>query len=406
MIHPKRLHTLAGALVSILLAFLLGSVLIAAVGGQPLNAYGYMISGAFGSAAQLAATLGKTAVLVLCGLACAFAYKCGLINIGAQGQLYMGGLCSCAVGLYLGGLAPAGDRLFAGNELFVGAGLSAGNGLSAGSAVSAGAVGAVGTVPAAVVVVLSFLAGIAGGAAWGALAGWLKVRFGASEVITTVMLNYIALHFLNYMTNGPLKDPTGEAAKSSLLPESYWLPSLFGNSRIHIGICLALLGVVGFGLFFSWTKAGFSMRAAGLGPLSAVHAGIRVKRQWLASMAISGALAGLAGAVEVFGTQHQLISGLGAGYGFDGIAVSLLGGGSPLGILGSGLLFGAMKTGGSQMQMFGRVPNAIVGVIQGLMIIFVLVDIYGRHRKRAGLKGDGGAKADGGLKAGSGEAVE
>lgn len=400
MIHSKRLHTLAGALVSILLAFLLGSVLIAAVGGQPLNAYGYMISGAFGSATQLAATLGKTAVLVLCGLACAFAYKCGLINIGAQGQLYMGGLCACAVGLYLGGLVPAGAGLSAGN------GLSVGSAVSAGSAVSVGAVGAVGTVPAAVVVVLSFLAGIAGGAAWGALAGWLKVRFGASEVITTVMLNYIALHFLNYLTNGPLKDPTGEAAKSSLLPESYWLPAIFGNSKIHVGICLALLGVVGFGLFFSLTKAGFAMRASGLGPLSASHAGIRVKGQWLVSMAISGALAGLAGAVEVFGTQHQLISGLGAGYGFDGIAVALLGGGSPLGILGSGLLFGAMKTGGSQMQMFGRVPYAIVSVIQGLMIIFVLVDIYGRHRKRAGIKGDGGAKAGGGFKAGGGEAVE
>lgn len=361
MIHSKRLHTLAGALVSILLAFLLGSALIAAVGGQPLNAYGYMVSGAFGSATQLAATLNKTAVLVLCGLACAFAYKCGLINIGAQGQLYMGGLCACAVGLYLSGLAPA-----------------------------------------AVVVVLSFLAGMAGGAAWGALAGWLKVRFGASEVITTVMLNYIALHFLNYLTNGPLKDPIGEAAKSSLLPESYWLPAIFGNSKIHVGICLALLGVVGFGLFFSLTKAGFAMRAAGLNPLSAAHAGIRVKGQWLASMAISGALAGLAGAVEVFGTQHQLISGLGAGYGFDGIAVALLGGGNPLGILGSGLLFGAMKTGGSQMQMFGRVPYAIVSVIQGLMIIFVLVDIYGRLRKRAGLKAGGGGKANGGLKSGGG----
>lgn len=386
MIHPKRLHTLAGALVSILLAFLLGSVLIAAVGGKPLNAYGYMVSGAFGSAAQLAATLNKTAVLVLCGLACAFAYKCGLINIGAQGQLYMGGLCACAVGLYLGGLAPVGAELSAGSP--------ASAGVAATGAVcmvpAAMGVSPAGAVPAAAVVVLSFLAGMAGGAVWGALAGWLKVRFGASEVITTVMLNYIALHFLNYLTNGPLKDPVGEAAKSRLLPENYWLPSLFGDSRIHMGICLALLGVVGFGLFFSLTKAGFAMRAAGLNPLSAAHAGIRVKRQWLASMAISGALAGLAGAVEIFGTQHQLISGLGAGYGFDGIAVALLGGGSPLGILGSGLLFGAMKTGGSQMQMFGRVPYAIVNVIQGLMIIFVLVDIYGKLRKRAALKAGGG----------------
>ena len=232
--------------------------------------------------------------------------------------------------------------------------------------------------PAFIVLIFSFLAGMAGGAFWGGMAGWLKARFGASEVITTVMLNYIALHFLNYMANGPMKDPVGEAAKSRLLNERYWLPVLVPGSKIHLGLLLALMCLAAFALFFSRTKAGFAMRITGQNPKTARHAGIHVSRYWLASMTIAGALAGLAGAVEVFGTQHQLISGLGNGYGFDGIAVALLGGSSSLGLFGSGLLFGAMKTGGSQMQMFGQVPNSIVGVIQGLIIMFVLVDVYGR----------------------------
>lgn len=333
-INPARLRPLFGALISIFLAFLVGSVLIAAIGGRPLEAYRYMLSGAFGNMAALSSTLNKTAVLLLCGLSCAAAYRCGLINIGAQGQLLMGALSAGFAGLCLEGM------------------------------------------PAFLVILFSFMAGMAGGAVWGAIAGWLKVRFGASEVITTVMLNYIALHFFYYMINGPLKDPVGEAAKSRLLDERYWLPASVG--KIHLGILLAILCLAAFALFFTRTKAGFAMRITGLNPRTALHAGINVSRQWLISMAISGALAGLAGAVEVFGTQHQLISGFGNGYGFDGIAVALLGGGSSLGLLGAGLLFGAMKTGGSQMQMFGRVPNAIVGVIQGLIIMLVLVDIYGR----------------------------
>lgn len=334
-VNPARLRPLFGALISILLAFIVGSVMIAAIGGHPLEAYGFMVRGAFGNVAAISATLNKTAVLLLCGLSCAAAYGCGLINIGAQGQLLMGALSACFAGLSMEGQ------------------------------------------PAALVLVVGFLTGMAGGAAWGALAGWLKVRFGASEVITTVMLNYIALHFLNYMINGPMKDPVGEAAKSRLLDERYWLPVLVPGSKIHLGLLIAILCLAAFALFFKCTKAGFAMRITGLNPKTALHAGINISKQWLASMVFSGALAGLAGAVEVFGTQHQLISGLGNGYGFDGIAVALLGGSSSLGLLGSGLLFGAMKTGGSQMQMFGQVPNAIVGVIQGLMIMLVLVDVYG-----------------------------
>lgn len=335
MIDRKRIHaqtikkiiTFAAAL---LFAFIVGGVILLCVGKDPVKAFYWLFNGAFGNAGQLSVTLNKMSIFILCGLSCALGYKCGLINIGAQGQMIMGALGSLVVGLFCENL------------------------------------------PTFFVLLISLCAGIVCGALWSAVSGFLKVYFGASEVITTVMLNYIAVLLVDYMTNGPLKDPVSEGAKTKLLLESLWLKSIIPGTKIHAGIVIAVILLIGFGLFFKYSKSGFSVRITGLNPLTARHNGIGVKQNQLLSMAVCGALAGVAGFIEVFGTQHQLISGFATDYGFEGIAVALIGRGHPVGILFGGFLFGAMKAGSNQMQMFGGVPYAMINVIQGLMLIFVI----------------------------------
>ncbi len=323
----KKVWTLIAALI---FAFAVGAVILLCVGKDPLKTFYWLFNGAFGNTGQVSITLNKMSVFLLCGMSCAFGYKCGLINIGAQGQMVMGALGSCVVGLFCQGLPPV------------------------------------------LVLFISVCAGIVCGALWALVAGLLKAGFGASEVITTVMLNYIAILFVEYMTNGPLKDPESDGAKTKLLLEQLWLKTIIPGTKIHVGIIIAVVLLIVFGLFFKYSKAGLSVRITGLNPLAAIHNGIRVKQNQLISMSVCGALAGIAGFIEVYGTQHQLISGFATDYGFEGIAVALLGQGHPLGILFSGFLFGAMKAGGNQMQMFGGVPYAMINVIQGLMLVFVI----------------------------------
>ena len=335
MIDQKRIHAqtikkIITFIAALFLAFIVGAVILLCVGKNPVNAFYWLFNGAFGGAGQFSVTMNKMSVYLLCGMSCAFGYKCGLINIGAQGQMVMGALGSCVAGLFCEGL------------------------------------------PTVFVLIISLCAGIACGALWAAISGLLKVYFGASEVITTVMLNYIAILLVDYMTNGPLKDPASEGAKTKLLLERFWLKAIIPGTKIHVGIIIAVVLLIIFGLFFKYSKVGFAVRVTGSNVLAARHNGIDVKRNQLLSMAVCGALAGIAGFIEVFGTQHQLISGFATDYGFEGIAVALLGQGHPVGILFSGFLFGAMKAGSNPMQMFGGVPYAMINVIQGLMIIFVI----------------------------------
>ncbi len=342
-VNPGTIKKVLSIPAAILLSVCVGSLILVCVGKNPIQAFSWMFAGALGNAAQISVTLNKMSVFILCGLSCAAGYKCGLINLGAQGQMIMGALGSCVVGIVCENL------------------------------------------PKALVHILAIAAGILCGSLWGALTGALKVCFGANEVITTVMLNYIAILFVDYLTNGPLKDPGMDAAKTQMLKESLWLKNVISGTKIHMGIILSVLLLIAFGLFFKYAKMGFAIRVTGLNLQAARHSGIPVKRYRFWSMALCGATAGLAGFLEVFGTQHQLISGFATEYGFDGIAVALLGQGQPIGILFSSLLFAVMKTGGTQMQMFAGVPYALVGVLQGLMIVFILavpgVEIWRNNRR-------------------------
>jgi simple sugar transport system permease protein len=329
--------------VSLLLAFLAGALVILLIGENPISTFKILLTGAFGSAVNISNTLLKTTTLTLTGLSYAFAYRCGLVNIGAEGQMYVGALCATLVVMFMPG-------------------------------------------PGVLVVILALIAGFLGGAIFGLLAGFLKVRFGANEVITTVMLNYVAMYLVQWAVCGPIQDPNSKAAQTAMFDTKYWLATL-PNSTLHVGVVLVVLSLVFFGIFLWKTAPGFGMQIVGQNKNAAAYAGIDVKNNTLMAMFMAGGFAGLAGAIEVLGVQHRLLKGMASNYGFDGMAVALLGGCSPVGMLLSGVLLGAMKSGGNTIQMFSGVPSSVVDLIRALVIVFVLVNVLarvvlGRERER------------------------
>ena len=333
ILMEKRLIRTLEPVTSILLSFLIGALVVLMIGESPAAAFSVMVRGAFGSMLGLSSTIAKMTTLTMCGLSYAFAFRCGLVNIGAEGQMYMGALCAAVVVLKMPG-------------------------------------------PGVLVVLTALLAGTLGGALFGALVALLKIRFGANEVITTVMLNYVAMYLVQWAVSGPIQDPSSDAAQTVIFDQSRWLPYLPGT-KINVGV-------------FLWkTKAGFALQIVGQNRNAAAYAGISVQKNFLLSMFLAGAIGGLGGTLEVLGVQHRLLKGMASNYGFDGIAVALLGGNNPAGMFLSGILLGAMKSGGSAMQMFTRVPCSVVDLIRAMVIVFVLVNVLGHilaDRKRGKLE--------------------
>jgi simple sugar transport system permease protein len=289
-----------------------------------------MLQGAFGGRNAIGETLVKMTPLIFTALAFALAARCGMVNIGAEGQLYMGGFAATLAGVYLAGL------------------------------------------PVYIHLPITILAGFAGGGLWGLLAGWLKVKFGASDVISTIMLNYIAQHFISLMASGPMIEPPGKEPKSLPILASAALPRIFPGTRLHLGFMLALFCVFAFWFFLWKTTAGFEIRVVGLNPEAASYAGMKPSRSVLLGMFIAGGFGGLAGASEILGVLDRMLPNFSPGYGFDGIAVALLGQNTPAGILLAGFLFGIIRSGANLMQMMSKVPVSIVYIIQALVILFAV----------------------------------
>lgn len=315
---------------AIVLALLTGGVVIKLMGVDPVGAYRSLFVGSLGSINGWAETLIKASPLIFTGLSFAVAFRSGLINIGAEGQLYIGGLCSIVVGIYLAGL------------------------------------------PALVHLPLALFAGFVGGGLWGLLAGWMRVRFGANEIITTVMLNYVAGLAISLLVTGPLKEPGGVFPQTAAVAATAQLPRLLAGTRLHAGLLVALAALVFYYVFLWHTPRGFALRLAGLNPQAARYAGIRPESSMLLAMFLAGGLAGLAGAGELLGVQHRLLGDFSPGYGYDGLAVGLLGSNGPLGILLAAFLFAVLRSGGYMMQMFSGVPVTLVFIIQGLVVLFVV----------------------------------
>ena len=298
-------------------------------------------------------TLVNAAPLILGGLAVAVAFRAGLFNIGVQGQLIMG-------------------------------------------AIFAGYVGFAWRLPAGIHLVVALLAGIVGGAIWGGLVGVLKARTGAHEVISTIMLNYVAYYFLEYLlgVSGFEKPHSNVATTSTVLPSAR-LPHLFGN--LHSGIILAVLATVACWWLLSRSTLGFRLRAVGANALAARTAGMRIERSYVTVMLISGALSGLVGCSQVLGTRLVVTQDVDAGFGFDAITVALLGRGSPLGTVLAGLLFGAFRAGGVVMGTDTTTPSDVVSVMEPVMVLFIAAPalIRGLFRLRASRGGRVGGLAKG-----------
>lgn len=332
---------------SVVTALAIGALVIAAAGGDPLAAYVGLVEGSFGSAQALSETAVWTTPYILAGLAVALAFQGGLFNIGAEGQLALGAVAAAWAGYGLPALVG-------------------------------------GSLPAVLHVPLTLLFGAAGGAAWAAIPGWLKARTGGHEVINTIMLNYIALNAVSYLLNGPMKDPTpgNVIARTRLVAESARIPPLLEGLRVHWGFLLALglAALVGWAL--KRTTLGFSIRTAGASPDAAKYAGMNVPRTIVLSMALSGALAGTAGAIEVSALNYRHELGFSQGYGFDAIAVALLGRTHPAGVVLAALLFGAMRNGATRMQYLTQIPVDVISVIQALILLFVAADVIIRRLYR------------------------
>lgn len=328
----KLVKALVFPALSILVALLLGAIIMGVMGYDVGLAYKSLLNGAFGSKNSIAETLVQVTPLIFCALSYAIAFRCGLINLGAEGQLYMGAVCGSIVGAHIQGLPPV------------------------------------------LHVLLVLIAGFFGGAIWGVLVGFLKTKFGASELITTIMLNYIAMEFVSFcVTTPPFKDMTpGAAPRMPTVLDSAKLPIILGQTRLHLGIILALLAVGIYYLFMWKTTRGYEMRVIGMNPNAGRYSGMNIRTNSVLAMFIAGGFAGLGGVIQIIGLQFFLTEGFSNNFGFSGVAVALLGNCHPLGIIVSGILFGALNAGGVKMQLLANVPAASIYIIQGMIILFAV----------------------------------
>lgn len=324
-------------LLAVVTALVIGLLIIVATGstfGEALAAYGALVTGSVGSLKAVSETLVAATPLILAGLSVAIAFRAGLFNIGANGQMLIGGMTALAVGFSLTGI------------------------------------------PWFLHLPLAILAGFLGGALWGFIPGFLKARTGAHEVIVTIMLNYIALRLVDFMLKTEFFQREGRNDPVSKNVEvSAELPPLLAWSdpqlRVHAGFLLAILAVIVVRWLLFKTTLGFEFRAVGANPSAARYAGMSVAKVYILVMAIAGGLAGLAGTGQVLGVLGRATPGFSAGLGFDAIAVALLGRSNPWGVFAAALLFGGLRAGGQQMQATANVGIDLVSVIQALIIIFV-----------------------------------
>jgi simple sugar transport system permease protein len=298
---------------------------LAALGHAPLPALRALVWGALGGGPALTATLLKAAPLLLTGLGVALSFRCGAWNIGAEGQLYAGALLATAVATRILPDAPAVLAL-----------------------------------PAVA------LAGAAGGALLAGLAGLLRATRQVSEVIATILLNFVAVQLVALAVHGPLQEAQRAYPQSDALPAAAMLPAL---ARIHLGVVTAFLLAAAAHLFLFGTSLGFRLRAVGLSPVAARFAGISPERHLVIALALAGALAGVAGAFEVAGVTGRLFEGLSPGHGYTAIAVALLARLAPLAVIPSALFFGALEAGAAAMQREAAVPSVVAELVQGLVIL-------------------------------------
>lgn len=318
---------IAVPLVSVLLAFVIGAVIIASLGANPGEAAVFLFKGAFGTPANMATTLVKASPLIFTGLCACFAYRCGVFNLGGEGQFIMGSIAACWIATTWGLEGPAAT-------------------------------------------ILCMVGGALVGGLWGAIPGILKITRGLNEMIVSIMLNYVATLFMGLIYTSLLRE--GNVPQTAAVPDATQLARIVPNLRVTWGIIIALAVAVLVQYFLFSTSKGFQLRAVGLNMTAAQFNGFAVKKYILFSFIISGAIAGLGGSVELLGTQYRLISGYAVGFGFDGVAMALIGQLNPLATVVVAYFFAVLRTGANTMQAGTGVPTSVVDIIQALVIVFAV----------------------------------
>lgn len=324
----------APPLLAIVAALVIGAVVLLLLGANPLQAYATMVSGVFGSFYGFTQSLVKATPLLLVGLGICIAFRASVLNIGGEGQIIAGALMATWFSLQFRGL------------------------------------------PGWLLIPATMIMGFLAGSAWGFVPGILKARLNVNEILSTVMMNAIALQLMNLLLRGPLIDPAGVEAgtflhQSERLPEHVWLARI-PQTQLHTGAIIAVVLAVLVFIFLWRTTIGFRIRAVGLSPEASRYAGIRVPFYQALALTLAGGFAGLAGVVEVIGVQHRLLEGVTSGYGFTGIVAALFGGLHPLGLIPASWLFGSLLVGADMMQRDAQVPSALIDSLLGLIVLLVI----------------------------------
>jgi ABC-type uncharacterized transport system permease subunit len=332
-----------------LAALIIGAVMLLLLGVNPVVAYKALWDGAFGSANAFAETLVKATPLLLVGLGICISFRGDVINIGGEGQMIIGGILATWIGLTFTGL------------------------------------------PGWLAITLAMFAGFFGGAIWGGIPGYLKAYFNVNEILSTVMMNAIAVQIMNFMMRGPMLDPI-QAAKASKIPQTARLIEAFrlahwSPTRLHLGALIAVILAILVYILLWRTTLGYRIRAVGMNPHASRYAGIKVPRYIVMSLLLSGAFAGLAGAIQVYGVNYRMItdgsaSGFTGNAGFNGIVAALFGQLHPLWTIPASILFGALLVGANQMQRVVQVPSALITALNGLVVVFVVSSEFLRRRRQ------------------------
>lgn len=333
-----------------LAALAVGALMLLALGANPLEAFGALIEGAFGSQNALADTVVKATPLLLVGLGICISFRGNVINIGGEGQMIIGALMATALGL------------------------------------------AFPDWPGFLMIVAAMLVGFLGGAVWGGIPGLLKAYFNVNEILTTIMMNAIAVQLMNFLLSGPMIDPV-QASKASKIPQTARLSTAFDlprliPTRLHLGALIAVVLAFLVYILLWRTVSGYRIRAVGQNPFASRYAGIDVKKQIVLALLLSGAFAGLAGAIQVYGINHRMITdGSATGFtgsaGFNGIVAALFGQLHPLGTIPASFLFGALLVGANKLQRVMQVPSAFITTLNGLVVVFVVSsEIWRKNREQ------------------------
>lgn len=329
--HPS----LWGRVAAVVVALVLALPVFLASGADPGQAYGALLNGSFGSLRALGDVLNRVDTYLLLGLGIAVCIRAGFFNVGAEGQLWLGALGGTLVAIYWDG-------------------------------------------PPTLVIVASLLAGFVFGALWSGLVALLKIAAKVDELIGSLMLNYVAVLLIGYLTFGPIQ--AYRAGQTERLPAEHWLPTLPGT-RLHVGILIGVAAVALIWIMLNRTTFGYEIRTVGANPQAARFAGINSNWVIVRVSLLGGGLCGLAGANAILGVQHVLLDNFSAGMGYTAIAVALLGGLNPMGIMLAAGLFGVLEIGSSNMQYVAKVPAALSGLIEGLVLVLFLVGVTVSSRR-------------------------